>query len=152
MSGPRIRVLSVAALAVAVGLLPVTAVPAATRAPAGAPRLAGPSAIRGTLDGGPMAAPGVARRAWSGARPGQVTSSIPGYAGYQVSPGSSPAKISFAVPTLSCPATSEYLTIPGVIVGGSSYLGAGIALDCSGGKASYRAVMRHLPARTAEGG
>jgi hypothetical protein len=136
MSGPRIRVLSVAAVAAAAGLLPVTAVPASARAPAAAPRMAGPNAIRRTLDGAPMAAPGVARRA----RPGQATSSTPGYAGYQVSPGSSPAKISFTVPTLSCPAKSEYLTIPGVIVGGSSYLGAGVALDCSGGRASYRAV------------
>jgi hypothetical protein len=88
-----------------------------------------------------MAGPGFARGMVPGPRLGAVTNSSPGYAGYLVEPTSaSPVAVSFVIPTLSCPSHRDLAVIPGVIAGGSSYLGAGIALECSGGKPYYKAV------------
>jgi hypothetical protein len=96
---------------------------------------------RVSVQGGPIAGPGFPQSAVLGARRGAVTNSSPGYAGYLIQPTTaSPVAVSFVVPTLSCPSNRDLAVIPGVIAGGTSYLGAGIALQCSSGQASYQAV------------
>ena len=99
--------------------------------------------------GGPAAAAGLppatpsarAGSAMPSAGAGPTISSNPGYAGYEVDPtAGSPVAVSFVVPTLACPSNRYFGTIPGVLAGGIAYLGAGVALECYGGKPHYTAV------------